>query len=192
MKLSEIFLLLSQVVLAFEVITVQTRRSRHKRRRNRNYRQENRPNIIFIMADDLDVALGSPEIMLKTKRLLREGGTEFKNAFVTSSICCPSRSSILTGRYAHNHHVNSNKASCGDKKWRKGPEQNTIGKLMQEAGYRTGEFIAYWFSFQLFRLFLPVFFFLRFIHGPKRLHSFLYGQCYENASLKFCQNLRTG
>eukprot|EP00794_Sanderia_malayensis_P012068 gene12068-13312_t len=95
------------------------------------------------MADDLDVALGSPEVMKKTKRLLREGGVEFENAFVTSSICCPSRSSILTGRYAHNHNVMSNKAGCCNQEWRDGPEKNNFGKLLQEAGYRTGYFGKY-------------------------------------------------
>ncbi len=116
----------------------QSRRPRHKRRKNRGFRQDSRPNIILIIADDLDVALGSPEVMTKTKRLLREGGIDFKNAFVTSSICCPSRSSILTGRYSHNHNVVSNKAGCCSETWRAGPEKNNIGKLLQNAGYRTG------------------------------------------------------
>lgn len=97
-----------------------------------------KPNIIFVMADDLDVVLGSPEVMVKTKKLLRDEGVTFKNTFTTSPLCCPSRSSILTGRYAHNHHVNTNNQNCSGPSWIDGPEKQTFGKLMQEAGYRTG------------------------------------------------------
>lgn len=102
-----------------------------------------KPNIIFVMADDLDVVLGSPEVMVKTKKLLRDEGVTFKNTFTTSPLCCPSRSSILTGRYAHNHHVNTNNQNCSGPSWIDGPEKQTFGKLMQEAGYRTGYFGKY-------------------------------------------------
>lgn len=136
MNLVRTVLVLSLIVSLLQL--VDCRKPRNKRRKNRAYRQDNRPNIIFILADDLDVALGSPEVMTKTKRLLREGGTEFKNAFVTSSICCPSRSSILTGKYSHNHHVNSNREGCGSASWRAGPERHNFGKLLQDSGYQTG------------------------------------------------------
>ena len=42
------------------------------------------------------------------ERLQNDPGTEFTNAFVTTPLCCPSRGSIFTGRYAHNHHVSAN------------------------------------------------------------------------------------
>lgn len=98
-----------------------------------------RENIIFVMADDLDVYLNSTSVMKKTERLLKDQGVTFTNAFTTSPLCCPSRSSILTGRYAHNHHVNSNNKNCSGPEWIAGPEKQSIGKLMQEAGYRTGK-----------------------------------------------------
>ena len=116
------------------------------RKRKRGFRispQVKRPNIIFVMADDLDVNLGSPEVMFKTKRILREGGTEFKNAFTTSPICCPSRSSILTGRYAHNHNVQTNNRNCSGPEWRMGMEKENFGRYMQEAGYETAYFGKY-------------------------------------------------
>lgn len=118
-----------------------SRKTRHrlKKRRLRGFRQENRPNIILILADDLDVALGSPDAMKKTKKLLREGGTDFVNTFVTSSICCPSRSSILTGKYSHNHFINSNRGNCSSTSWQRGAERNSYGRLLQDAGYITGE-----------------------------------------------------
>ena len=110
---------------------------RAKRRRLRGFRDA-KPNIILILADDLDIALGSPNIMKRTQRLLKEGGTEFVNTFVTSSICCPSRSSILTGKYSHNHKINSNAGECAAYSWQAGPERFSYGKLLQDAGYTTG------------------------------------------------------
>ena len=132
-----------------------SRKSRHRlrKRKLRGFRQENRPNIILILADDLDAALGSPDVMKKTKRLLREGGTDFVNTFVTSSICCPSRSSILTGKYSHNHFINSNRGNCSSTSWQRGAERNSYGRLLQDAGYITGKCL-----FIIFRL-LQVYFF---------------------------------
>ncbi|XP_065651389.1 extracellular sulfatase Sulf-2 isoform X3 [Hydra vulgaris] len=102
-----------------------------------------RPNIIFIMADDLDVNLGSTDVLKKTKRLLQDEGVTFTNAFTTSPLCCPSRSSILTGRYAHNHNVNSNDKNCSGPAWIDGPEKLNFGKLLQDSGYVTAYFGKY-------------------------------------------------
>ena len=141
----EMFLRISlSVFLILIVITsfVDCKRNKHKgkRRRHRGFR-DTKPNIILILADDLDIALGSPNFMKKTQRLLKQGGTEFVNTFVTSSICCPSRSSILTGKYSHNHNINSNTGECAASSWQAGPERFNYGKLLQDAGYTTGKSI---------------------------------------------------
>ena len=71
-----------------------------------------RPNVLVILADDhrFDALgfLGHP--FLKTPHLdcLRAGGAHCANAVVTTSLCSPSRASILTGLYAHNHGVTDN------------------------------------------------------------------------------------
>ena len=71
-----------------------------------------RPNILFMLTDDqrwdaLGIA-GNPH--LKTPHMDRLGkeGVYFKNTFCTTSLCSPSRASILSGVYAHTHGVQNN------------------------------------------------------------------------------------
>ena len=100
-----------------------------------------RPNILFIMTDDHAAGhLGCyGNRLVKTPnmdRLAREG-TRFANAFVTNSLCAPSRATILTGCYSHLHGIRGNSEL-------KGHEENidrtmaTYPQLLQAAGYRTG------------------------------------------------------
>jgi len=142
MHLRTILLIFLIFIVSSYHVDCKKTRGRGKRRRHRGFRDA-KPNIILILADDLDIALGSPNIMKRTQRLLKEGGTEFVNTFVTSSICCPSRSSILTGKYSHNHKINSNAGECAASSWQAGPERFSYGKLLQDAGYTTGYFGKY-------------------------------------------------
>lgn len=70
------------------------------------------PNVLFILCDDLRPdALGCyGSAHVKTPRIdsLAAEGVRFANAFCTTSLCSPSRASILTGRYAHAHGVRNN------------------------------------------------------------------------------------
>ena len=71
-----------------------------------------RPNVVFILTDDQRSdalsCMGHPH--LKTPRIdkLAEEGALFKNHFCTTSLCSPSRASILGGLYAHTHGVVNN------------------------------------------------------------------------------------
>jgi N-acetylglucosamine-6-sulfatase len=96
-----------------------------------------RPNIIFVLADDLDLA--SAQKMPKVNSLLVERGATFEEAFVSYPACCPSRATMLTGLYAHNHGVRGNKRPVGGfEKFRdEGLEEDTIATRLQEEGYRT-------------------------------------------------------
>src|SRR5438093_7922283 len=61
------------------------------------------PNVLVIVTDDQRI--NTMHQMPQTRELFAGGGTSFPHAFVTTPLCCPSRASIFTGEYAHNHGV---------------------------------------------------------------------------------------
>uniref|UniRef100_A0A8C2YDW2 N-acetylglucosamine-6-sulfatase n=1 Tax=Coturnix japonica TaxID=93934 RepID=A0A8C2YDW2_COTJA len=78
--------------------------------------------------------------MKKTNALIAQMGVTFLNAYVPSALCCPSRASILTGKYPHNHHVVNNtlEGNCSSKSWQKIQEPNTFPALLKSmCGYQT-------------------------------------------------------
>jgi len=101
-----------------------------------------RRNIILIVSDDhrydfLGFRDDAPEF-LETPHLdrLAEEGAHLRNAFVTTSLCSPSRASILTGQYMHNHRVVDNQRSV--------PTGTTFfPEYLRKSGYITG-FVGKW------------------------------------------------
>jgi arylsulfatase A-like enzyme len=97
---------------------------------------DDRPNILFLMADDHAThAVGAYQGRLapldptpNIDRLARSG-LRFRNAFCTNSICTPSRSTLLTGKYSHENGVY--KFTALD------PAQPTFPRLIRAAGYHT-------------------------------------------------------
>ncbi|XP_075963576.1 glucosamine (N-acetyl)-6-sulfatase (Sanfilippo disease IIID), b [Anarhichas minor] len=96
-------------------------------------------NIILILADDQDVYLGGMTPMKKTKALIGDAGATFVNAFTVTPLCCPSRSSVLTGRYPHNHEVRNNSLSgnCSSTLWQSGPEASAFPVYLSKLKYQT-------------------------------------------------------
>src|SRR5215207_4898756 len=96
-----------------------------------------RPNIVFIMTDDLDER--SMEQLGGIQQVMGSNGTTFDNAYVTYSLCCPSRATILRGQYPHNHGVIGNAPPEGGEPTfrRLGRDQSTIATWLNDAGYRT-------------------------------------------------------
>jgi arylsulfatase A-like enzyme len=99
-----------------------------------------RPNIVFLLADDLrwDALSCAGNPLLKTPNLdrLAAQGTRFNNAFLTTAICCVSRASILTGQYARRHGVNDFRTPLRSL-------DETYPAQLRKAAYYTG-FIGKW------------------------------------------------
>ena len=93
------------------------------------------PNIVVVMSDDQTVE--SMRVMANVDQLLARQGATFANNLVSYSLCCPSRSTFLSGQYAHNHGVMGNAPPQGGyEKWRP-TEGNALPVWLQQAGYRT-------------------------------------------------------
>ena len=75
---------------------------------------QSKPNVLVIVTDDQRITgstmvTGSTMKVLKSiRRRIQQKGQRYRNAFATTPLCCPSRASILTGRYVHNHGVRNN------------------------------------------------------------------------------------
>jgi arylsulfatase A-like enzyme len=100
------------------------------------------PNVLIILTDD-QRGDGTLEAMPHTTRWFAKRGTRFVNAYATTPVCCPSRASFFTGRYAHNHAVRTNapgQASNLD-------QSTTLQRYLQDAGYSTamvGKYLNGW------------------------------------------------
>jgi len=104
-------------------------------------RADDRPDIIFVMADDLD--LQAMEHLDGLESLMADEGVTFTQAVVSSPLCCPSRATTLTGLYMHNTGVINNQPEGAFEVFRGDMEKRTIAMALQDAGYRTGLFGKY-------------------------------------------------
>lgn len=111
--------------------------------------QNPRPNILFILADDLGVgdlgvtgqlerdANGLPAISTPNLDSIANNGMRFNQVYATAPMCEPTRAAMLTG-FHQGHSINDRNDTA---KWiRNGQEDKTYGQVMQEAGYATGYF----------------------------------------------------
>jgi arylsulfatase A-like enzyme len=92
------------------------------------------PNVLIVVTDDQRA--GTLDAMPATARLFKTQGVNFRNALVTTPLCCPSRATIMTGRYVHNHKVK-----------RFIPEEldqtTTLQRYLSDVGYRNAFFGKY-------------------------------------------------
>jgi arylsulfatase A-like enzyme len=103
-----------------------------------------RPSFVIVLSDDQRFdALGAvqreqgqgarfPWLATPNLDRLAAEGARFRNAFVVSSICSPSRASFLTGLYGHANGVIDNRTPLA-------PSTDTLASWLREAGYRTGQ-----------------------------------------------------
>lgn len=97
-----------------------------------------RPNIVFVLTDDLSPNLVTPRFMPNLWALEGRGAT-FKRYFVADSLCCPSRASIFTGRFPHDTGVYTNVGPAGGYRTfnARGDQNSTVATDLHTIGYRT-------------------------------------------------------
>lgn len=109
-------------------------------------KQNNKPNIIFIYADDLGLGdlscNGSPFCLTPNIDKMAEEGINFKNFTVVNPVCSPSRTSIMTGHFPARHNVYGHFATVQSHIRRDmpdwlSPRLTLLPKLLKEAGYTT-------------------------------------------------------
>ena len=88
---------------------------------------DTRPNFLIIVTDDQ--RYDTMEYMPNTQELIFNQGVTFSKGYITTPFCCPSRASILTGLYAHNHWVQVNEDPL---------EFRTVVEDIHRNGYYTG------------------------------------------------------
>ena len=98
-----------------------------------------KPNIVVIETDDQTVE--SLRVMPNVRTLLAQQGTTFANSFASYALCCPSRATLLTGQYAHNHTVLGNTAPNGG--YYKLDHAKSLPVWLQRAGYYTTQLGKY-------------------------------------------------
>src|SRR5688500_201348 len=94
------------------------------------------PNIVLFTSDDQPLASFSEEWMPNTFRELVGRGTFFSDAVVNEPLCCPSRATLLTGQYGHNHGILTNTTGYPALV----DPRNVLPAWLRRAGYRTGHF----------------------------------------------------
>ncbi|QDV24732.1 sulfatase family protein [Aureliella helgolandensis] len=95
---------------------------------------EKRPNILLMLCDDIRFnalgCMGHPHLKTPNIDRLASEGVLFENVFCTTSLCSPSRASILSGLYAHTHGVTNNFTEFPD-------SMGTFPIQLQKVGYET-------------------------------------------------------
>ncbi len=101
-------------------------------------KESSRPNVVFILTDDLSWNLVNEQVAPHIVQLERQGET-FDHYFVSDSLCCPSRASILTGLFPHDTGVTTNLAPDGgfQKFQSEHLDNRSFAVRLQSAGYAT-------------------------------------------------------
>jgi arylsulfatase A-like enzyme len=99
------------------------------------HKKQKRPNIVLIMDDDQSINL--QQFLTKTNADIGSRGVTFDNSFVNYSLCCPSRATMLTGQYAHNHGVRGNQLPSGGYSKLAPTLGNSLPVWLRRAGYYT-------------------------------------------------------
>ncbi|KAI2623166.1 Arylsulphatase [Hypoxylon sp. NC1633] len=111
----------------------------HGPEQQRPQQQRRQPNVVFVLTDDQDVHLSSLDYMPLVKKHLLEQGTYYSKHYATTAVCCPSRVTLWTGRFAHNTNVTDVNPPYGGypKFVSEGLNDKYLPVWLREAGYNT-------------------------------------------------------
>lgn len=101
-------------------------------------KRQDAPNVLIFLTDDQRYE-GTMSMLPSVEKWFGRGGVEFTRSYVTTPLCCPSRATILTGRYTHNHHVVKN----GREAVKRLRFSETLPAYLKRAGYQTALFGKY-------------------------------------------------
>ena len=106
--------------------------------------QQQKPNIVFILADDLGIGdigvYGQTKIKTPNLDKLAKKGVRFTNFYAGTSVCAPSRSSLMTGQHTGHTYVRGNKEIEPEGQEPLANSVRTFAMILQENGYKTGAF----------------------------------------------------
>lgn len=100
-----------------------------------------KPNILVIISDDQPKRrTHRRDILPKIFRRMVDGGIDFELGYATTPLCCPNRSTMLSGLYQHNHKVKQNTSGCFNNAFNNGIFNDSVALRMSRVGYRCGYF----------------------------------------------------
>lgn len=109
-----------------------------------NAEEMKKPNVIYIMADDLGYGdlgcYGQEKIKTPNIDNMASEGMLFTQHYSGSTVCAPSRSSLMTGMHTGNTYIRGNKSTPPEGQYPLAAENLTVAEIMKEAGYATGAF----------------------------------------------------
>ncbi|MBO9154801.1 arylsulfatase [Chitinophaga sp. GCM10012297] len=105
---------------------------------------QKKPNIVFILADDLGLGdlgcYGQEKIKTPNIDRLAARGMRFTSFYCGTSVCAPSRSSLMTGQHTGHTYIRGNKEIQPEGQEPLADSVQTLAQLLKEAGYTTGAF----------------------------------------------------
>jgi arylsulfatase A-like enzyme len=103
-----------------------------------------KPNVIFILADDLGIGdigvYGQQKIKTPHIDLLAKEGMKFNQFYSGTSVCAPSRSSLMTGQHTGHTPIRGNKSTQPEGQWPLPADAVTVAEILKGTGYATGCF----------------------------------------------------
>lgn len=129
-KKSILLFFLASFIYSFQAVTAQGKLTK--------------PNVIFILADDLGIGdigvYGQQKIRTPHIDLLANEGMKFNRFYSGTSVCAPSRSSLMTGQHTGHTPIRGNKATRPEGQWPLPADAVTVAEVLKGAGYATGCF----------------------------------------------------